>query len=129
MFQSALLRVKETPAVALELSLIAEPTITQRIFTSVAVGFGLKPHKTINEIYKVYSEMVEQAGLPIQQRDLQQGKQIEERLENHSFSRFLNRNPYGEVVLTWIYPAVSKVLEISTRPDVSSRATQLSLTF
>lgn len=126
-FQHCVQLINDIPSMATDFSLIEEPSWNQKLFAWVAVNFGFKTNRTTNEIFLAYRELVEQAALPINEREYRYGAQLHLKLENRSWSRFMNRNPYGEVLLTIPYPAIYRVVEISTRRDVSSRAMQLSL--
>lgn len=111
-----------------DFSEIQDPNFIQRVFFWSVSTFGFKRNRTVNTFYTAYNEIIEQAELPVKDRQLVLGEALERRFtDERSIARFIGRNPYGEIILAILYPAISRVIEVSAMRDASSRAMQLKL--
>ncbi len=87
---------------------------------------GLRETRTINQTYKAYSEVVRQADLPVSERRFDFADEIEIRASRRDWGSFINRNPYGHVLLALVYPAMEKVYDVVGRGEASASAARLS---
>jgi hypothetical protein len=98
------------------------------IFSQKALLYvGLRKIRTGNEVFRAYSEIVDQASLPVKERHYDNANNVEVKLRNRGWGSFINRNPYGNVLLSILYPTIRAVLPRVDRAEASASATRISM--
>lgn len=93
----------------------------------LAIYVGLRETRSINGIFRGYAEAAEQVFIPSSQRSFNFSKSLYLESRENEWTRFLNRNPYGESLFSALFPSVEKILSVIDRGEAAASAARISL--
>ncbi|MEM0964847.1 MAG: hypothetical protein AAGJ81_01685 [Verrucomicrobiota bacterium] len=102
----------------------SKPQLTsQRLLSYV----GLRKNRTINEVFLVFLEQSNEAKSSAKERTNSNTAKLSARLDNRAWSDLLNRNPYGEILLTILFPALDATVDRFYFTKTNLSATRISM--
>lgn len=101
------------------------PSEVELLLQRIVLYVGLRETRTLNEMFKLYSEVIRQVDRPVSQRNFEYAEKIGINAEGRDWTAYMNRNPFGHVLLSSLYP--SAVLNKVSIAEASVSATRISL--
>lgn len=124
--QNATKQIAKEGIIHYDLGFLSQTSEMEILISRGSQYIGWRENRTVNDIFLVYSEILEQYNLPVDQRRFIHAKQIETKPNQKSWHIYLNRNPYGQALLSQLLTGVTRALEIVDRSEASASATRIS---
>lgn len=101
------------------------PSEAELLLQRIVLYAGLRETRTVNEIFKLYSEVIRQADRAVSQRTFEYAEKIGISPVNRDWTAYVNRNPFGHFLISSLYP--SAVMDKVSTAETSVSATRMSL--